>query len=348
MNQLKSILSPIINEYLIPFIHRIDREAYYPIDFLYALGSAELFESHSLQKEFLFFRDIQLIEETAKNCMTSGFILWCHLAALTSVRQSHNQYIKKELLPLLEAGKLIGGTGLSNALKFYAGLEPIRIKAERTDGGYILSGILPSVSNLDNKHWFVIIAETDDYRRITCILPVNTNGLKLESRNDFIGLNGSATFSCLFNGVFVPEKWILSEEADHFIQEVRPILALYQIPLGLGVINASITSIQNSYFYQEVFEERMEEIIEEYQSIRNRTIEYAKFMEKKSIIKKILGCRLDVVYLTTRTVHNEMLYAGGQAYLKDSDTFRRLRDSYFLVNLSPTLKQLEQVRLRDM
>jgi hypothetical protein len=346
VTKLKSLLDPIISVHLKPFIKKIDQDAYYPVNFLYALGAAEQFESYSLQKEFVYFREIELIEETAKHCMTSAFILWCHLAALISVRQSDNQNIKIGLLPLLETGKLIGGTGLSNALKFYAGLEPIRIKAERTNGGYILSGVLPSVSNLDRGHWFVIMAEIDKSSRIMCILPVNTNRLKLMGRKDYVGLNGSATFSCIFNEVFVEDKWILTEEADLFIEEIRPILALYQIPLGLGVTYASISSIKNSNHIDnhEINENRLEEIIREYQSIREKSYEFAKVSEIKSITKKILLNRLNVVQLTTNAVHSEMVNIGGQAYLKDSDTFRRLRESYFLVNLSPTLKQLEQIK----
>jgi hypothetical protein len=49
-------------------------------------------------------------------------------------------------------------------------------------------------------------------------------------------------------------------------------------------------------------------------------------------------------YLTSKAVYIDMLYSGGRAYLRDSDAFRRLRESYFIVNLTPTVKQLEKLR----
>jgi alkylation response protein AidB-like acyl-CoA dehydrogenase len=91
------------------------------------------------------------------------------------------------------------------------------------------------VSNLGEDHWFVIIASLNPKQSIMWMIPVKLEGLVLESKTDYIGLNGSVTYSCNFRNVFIPDKWILTEDADQYIQQVRPILALYQIPLGLGI-----------------------------------------------------------------------------------------------------------------
>src|ERR1700719_1480688 len=139
------VLDEIINERLKPIIKKIDQEGFYPKDFLKAIGNSGVLNSSNKHKEDVRFREIQLIEGTAKFCMTSAFIIWCHLGAITSLRMCNNLSIKNELLPLLEKGEVLGGTGLSNALKYYAGLDTIRLKAERNQGGYAISGTLPSV-----------------------------------------------------------------------------------------------------------------------------------------------------------------------------------------------------------
>ncbi|MBV7509848.1 acyl-CoA dehydrogenase, partial [Bacillus sp. sid0103] len=71
------------------------------------------------------------------------------------------------------------------------------------------------------------------------------------------------------------------------------------------------------------------------------TYEYARYVDLNTIGKEILLTRLDIAKLTPEVVHAEMLYSGGQAYIQGNDTFRRLRESYFLLNLSPTIMLLE-------
>lgn len=339
------VLNQTINQHLKPYIRQIDEKAYYPKEFLNAVGKAGFFISNFLEKKDVRCRELYIIEETAKYCMTSAFTLWCHLAALASFRLSNNPYINNHLLPLFESGDVLAGTGLSNAIKYYAGLERIRLKAKRTDGGYMISGSLPNVSNLDHDHWFVILASLNEKQRIICSLPVNVEGLILESKTKYIGLNGSATYACFFDNVFIPDKWVISEEADEFLPKVRPILALYQIPLGIGVSQAAIESIVKSHLKNKEVNQHLKphhtELINKLQIVRTRTYEYARYVDLNTIGKEILLTRLDIAKLTPEVVHAEMLYSGGQAYIQGNDTFRRLRESYFLVNLSPAIIQLE-------
>ncbi|MBS4215087.1 MULTISPECIES: acyl-CoA dehydrogenase family protein [Neobacillus] len=348
-NKEEVVLKQIIDEYLQPFIRQIDEHAYYPKEFLSSVGKAGFFHPNGLQKEHVNNREMYLIEETAKYCMTSAFTLWCHLAGLASVRLSNNFFINKNLLPLLESGDKLVGTGLSNALKFYAGLETIRLKAERVDGGYIINGSLPSVSNLKDDHWFVILASLNHHQRIMCMIPVKIEGLALESKTNFVGINGSATYSCSLHNVYVPDDWIIAEEADSFIQKVRPTLALYQIPLGIGVSYASLKSMEECYSRDVEVNQHLKpqpkELIEELQCIREKAYKLANTLDLSLIWKEILLTRLEIAKLTLKVVHADMLYSGGQAYLQGSAPFRRLREAYFLVNLSPTIKHLEMIKL---
>ncbi|WEG12216.1 acyl-CoA dehydrogenase [Pullulanibacillus sp. KACC 23026] len=342
------LIDPILKDEVEPFIGKIDQMLYYPGQFLKSVGRSGLLLSAKLPIKEVRQREVQLIEKTATYCMTSAFLLWCHLAALTAVRMSTNPYIKEELLPLLESGKVLGGTGLSNALKYYAGIGTIQLKAERTKGGYFITGSLPSVSNLGDGHWFTILASLDDQHRLLGILPAEAEGLRLEEKNGFVGMNGTRTFSCSFNNVFLPDKWILTEDPDDFIQQIRPSLVLYQIPLGLGVASASIDHLsevrRENADYFEGLNVQPEDLGRMLQEIQRTTYDYSKLADLVAFNQKILLTRLEIIHLTSQAVHNDMLYSGGRAYLKDSDPFRRLRESYFLFNLTPTVKQLENLR----
>lgn len=88
---------------------------------------------------------MKFVEETAKVCMTTAFCLWCHLASLTYLRNTENDQMKNKLLATLETGRTLGGTGLSNPMKFFAGLEKLHLRAKPTTGGYLISDIASGI-----------------------------------------------------------------------------------------------------------------------------------------------------------------------------------------------------------
>lgn len=344
--ETNKLIDPIVKGKLKPFVRKIDTEAYYAEEFLKDLGKSGLLDSNDLDKNELLVREMQLIEETSKTCMTTGFNLWCHLASLTYLRNSNVDYLKKELLPSLEKGEFLGGTGLSNPMKYFADLEPLHLKAERIKGGYTISGNLPSVSNLKHDHWFGVIALNNN-KEIIAFVPCNTNGLTLKEKANYIGVNGSATYACKFDSVFIPDDWIISSDAKTFVDNVRSTFVLYQIPLGLGVITASVQSMKKAPNKQggvnKFLSIQPEEIEHEYLLLKRRITMLLERNELKTDWKEILQIRLDVDKLTIKAVHGDMLHYGGAAYLQKSNPSRRLREAYFLLNLTPTEKHLEKL-----
>jgi hypothetical protein len=339
-------LQDMLQSQLKPLVKKIDAEAYYPEEYLRSLGRDGYLTSESMEESEYLLREVQVVEETSKVCMTTGFNLWCDLAALTYIRKSSNEYLKKEILPQLEGGKLLAGTGLSNPMKYYAGLESLHLKAKRTENGYVLNGILPSVSNLGPDHWFGVVAETEGDSRVMALVPCKAEGLTLKAKLEYLGINGSATYSCDFKDVFIPAEWVISEQADEFIPQIRPAFVIYQIPLGLGVTEASINSIRQVCNKQggcnSFLPVQPEELEEELKSIRAELYKVC-VSGPEALWKEILELRLRTVYMTTKAVHACMLHQGGAGYLQNSAPSRRLRESYFLVNLTPTVKHLEKM-----
>ncbi|RXT13671.1 acyl-CoA dehydrogenase family protein [Ammoniphilus sp. CFH 90114] len=341
---VEKILEDLIDEQLKPIVKKIDAEGFYSREFLVALGKLGFFSSKGFSEKEIVLREIKLVEGIAKVCMTTAFNVWCHLAALTFVRNCDNSYIKNEVLPLLENGERLGGTGLSNAMKYYAGLESLHLKATRLEGGYILSGQLPSVSNLGPDHCFGIIASVHKDQRIMALVPCHSEGLKRKEQQEYLALNGSATFSCLFEDVFIPNEWIIAKHADDYVQKIRSTFVLYQISLGLGVTEASIQCIQKAGNKpggcNEYLNVQPDELIAELEMLRDQTLALVDDSDSITQWRRVLKARLDMVHLTSKAVHESMLHQGGTAYLQHSDPSRRLRESYFLANLTPTVKHL--------
>ncbi|CAG7657473.1 acyl-CoA dehydrogenase [Paenibacillus allorhizosphaerae] len=342
----KQVIESCIQDKLKPVVRKIDAEALYPFEFMNSLGSAGVFRSQALLSETLL-RDTDLIERTSTACMTTGFNLWCHLAAATYLRRTDNVYLRQKLLPLLEEGGLRGGTGLSNPMKFYAGLEKLHLKAKRVAGGYSVSGQLPMVSNLGTDHWFGIVASVEEERRIMAFVPCRADRLSMKEKLGYLALNGSATYTCAFDDVFVPDDWIVSEQADDFVEDIRPVFVLYQIPLGLGVTSAAVESIGKAAGRQggcnRYLSIQSAEIGDE---LSRRKEELRRICLDPNVTAQwsaIVRLRLDTVLLTLKAVQADMLHHGGSAYLQASEPSRRLREAYFLANLTPTVKHLEKM-----
>jgi hypothetical protein len=342
-----TVLDHLVKSQLKPFVKKIDAEAYYAVGYLQALGESGFLQSQHISVTDMLLNESRLVEETAKTCMTTAFNLWCHLAVLTYLRNCDNPYLRSEILPLLENGERLGGTGLSNPMKYYAGMEKLNLKAKRTEGGYLVSGQLGAVSNLGPDHWFGIIAEVKEEQRVMALVSCNVEGLLLKEKADYLGLNGSATYSCQFSDVFIPQDWVISEQADSFVKKVRSAFVVYQVPLGLGVTDESIRAIEkvrnrqsgcNSYLNIQA-----DELERDFVALRQRFYELIQSPDFSNSWEKLLEIRLDVAYLTLKAVHGCMLHQGSAAYLQNSDASRRLREAYFLANLTPTVKHLEKL-----
>jgi len=346
----RPIVERCIREELKPYVKKIDTEAYYPRDYLTALGRSGLIRSDEQPLAGVLLRETALVEETSSVCMTTGFNLWCHLAAVTYLRFSDNAYLRQTILPQLENGFLLGGTGLSNPMKFYAGLERLHLKATRCEQGYRIAGTLPMVSNLGPEHWFGFVADVaEEDRRIMGVLPCGAEGLQLREKLGYLALNGSATYSCEFDETIVPDRWIVSEQADAFVPRIRPVFVLYQIPLGLGITDSAIRSIERAEGKQNGCNRylgiQVSELIEELAALRESTYALCRSVVEPGEVelKPFLAARLAAVKLALKAVQADMLHNGGAAYLQSSGPSRRLREAYFLANLTPTVKHLEKM-----
>jgi alkylation response protein AidB-like acyl-CoA dehydrogenase len=344
----KNLLNELIDLYLKPIVKKVDAEALYPREYLTKLGTSGLLPSHRLPEPVMVTEGVRLVEETSKVCMTTGFNLWCHLTAMTYLRRSGNPYLQSNVLPQLENGEMLGGTGLSNPMKYYAGLEKLCLKARRSESGYILSGVLPSVSNLGADHGFGVVAAVDDDTRIMAFIRCSSEGLTLREKVHYIGINGSATYSCEFDDVFVPDEWILSEQADAFVASIRPQFLMYQIPLGLGVTDASIQSMYKVRDRQSgccsYIGVQPDDLEAELAPLRETIYRLASSDHLSQLWPEAVKARLEITYLTLKAVQTCMLHYGGAGYLQNSSPSRRLREAYFLSNLTPTVKHLEKMR----
>lgn len=340
-------LRDILDETLAPLVRAIDCEATYPGRVLRALGAAGCYPPPGAAPRERWSKSFGCIEEAAVHCGSTAFLLWCHTTAIVYCANADSAYLRTEVLPKLSTGEWLGATGLSNAMKYYAGMEPLRLKASAVAGGYRISGLLPFVSNLGPGHWFGVVAEVDEGRRIAAFLPTDVEGLEMRERKEFLGLNGTATYNCCFSDVFVPRDWLLSEDADAFVRRIRAEFVLNQAAIALGLTRAAVEQLErlkekqegaNRYLrlQPEDLWERLGLLTEWVQRLLDEGGERGPFRD-------VVELRLAAAYLALDAAHAGMLHLGGPAYIRQSAAARRLREAYFLALVTPAVKQLEKL-----
>ena len=140
--------------------YAIDRGAY-PVDLLKQLAATGAMSAH-LEKPDGSPGDYGLailaMAEAAKVCGATGFMMWCQCVAGLYMQASGNPALMGEPLARHIRGETLGGTGLSNPMKSFAQIEALLLKATPVEGGYVVNGTLPWVSNLAPNHYFGAIA----------------------------------------------------------------------------------------------------------------------------------------------------------------------------------------------
>src|SRR5262249_61175806 len=106
-------------------------------------------------------------------CLSTAFCTWCQDALVWYLDRSDNPAPRARYLAAAASGRRLGGTGLSNPMKFFSGIEPLALKGVRVAGGYRVTGRLPFVSNLDEDHVFAGIFALEDSpeRRLITLFP---------------------------------------------------------------------------------------------------------------------------------------------------------------------------------
>ncbi len=343
---------------LAPKVQDIDLKGEYPRDFMHLVGALGGF-GQAVSRQFGgqskgLKSAIQVIEAISTECLCTGFITWCQIACAWYMHNSENEYLKQQILPQVAKGIVLGGTGLSNPMKHFAGIEKIALVAEPQPGGYVLNGMLPWVSNLGPGHYFGIAASIANSQEIImAIVSDRLSGLSLRCNAHFIALEGSNTFSCIFRDVFVPDELILAAPCSEYVQRIRPGFILTQVGLGLGLVAGCIEIMEHAnqrlLHVNSFLDEQVEDIATALQMAQNQTYALADSISSQQqpinsdLFKEVILARIAIAELSLKAANSAMLHAGARGYLQGNKVERKLRESYFIAIVTPALKQLKQM-----
>ncbi|MBD2186653.1 acyl-CoA dehydrogenase family protein [Pseudanabaena mucicola] len=355
---LMESLKTAIAKQLAPDVSKIDLQGIYPEAFLRHIGSLGAYGQAVSPTYGGTGRGVlpalKAIEMVSETCLSTGFMAWCHNACSWYLQNTDNSFLREQILPQVATGKFLAGTGLSNPMKHFAGIEKIKIIATPCEGGYILNGTLPWVSNIGDQHLFGISAQiegTDQY--LMAIAQGGMQGLELKQDVHFIALEGTNTFRCLFRNAFISHDWILADPCDRYVEYIKAGFILMQVGMGLGLTQNCIDLMRRvdntKQHVNQYLDDRPDDMESELEALRLKSyrlaekIGHGQEIVSKEILREVVQARATASELSLRSSQSLMLHAGAIGYVHGSVYDRRLRESYFVAMVTPALKHLRKV-----
>ncbi len=344
----------IAADLIAPLTSKIDLEGYYPQDVMKALGHAGVFRQHlsapAAGGNGNLMDAISAMGKVSEECLSTGFLTWCQDTCAWYLDNSENTSLRDTYVPKFASGELLGGTGLSNAMKALSSIEPLRLQAEEVDGGFIVNGVLPWVSNLGDDHFFGTMFQVNgtNPRKVMALIPCQSEGFTLRTVGPFTALEGTRTLACQFKDVFVPESMMIADPIDEYLPKIRAGFILLQMGMGVGNIQSCI-NLMNEVEPQlghvnRFLDDRPDVLQEELNDAIDATIALAEepLNDDPDFWREVLELRLAGGELALRAAHSAMLHTGAKGYLQVGAAQRKLREAYFIAIVTPATKHLRK------
>src|SRR3954452_6543648 len=342
----------IARKNLAPQALAIDEGTVYPDELLRRLGDVGAWGSHVPENGAADLTcAIESIAALGEVCGATAFMAWCQNTLVWYIANSDNQALTDRLLKDTASGRVLGGTGLSNPMKSFFGIEKLKLKGKKVEGGYIVRGALPWVSNLGPNHLLGTIFEREDApgEIVMFIADCADPAVTLQPCQPFLAMDGTGTYGVQFRDLFVPDELILADPAGPFVKKIRAGFILLQAGMALGLIKDCIRIMQevatplghvNRYLPQQPvdFSALADELARE-----TTTLASDPFNTDETYWRKVIALRLRAGEASVAAAHAAMLHCGARGYIKGNRAERRLREAYFVAIVTPATKQLRKM-----
>jgi glutaryl-CoA dehydrogenase len=160
---------------------------------------------------------------------------------------------KKQWLPKMAAGEVIGCFGLTEPDYGSNPSGMITMAKEQKDGSWILNGAKMWITNGSQAHIAVVWAKTNgdpaDKSIRGFIVPTNTKGFKAKDQKGKLSLRASDTSELVFDDVHLPADAILPKSGGL----KSPLMCLTQARYGIswGAIGAAIACYEEALSYSQ-------------------------------------------------------------------------------------------------
>jgi len=238
---------------------------------------------------------------------------------------------------------------MSNPMKTFAGIETLLLRARPIDGGYVVNGALPWVSNLGPDHYFGAVADVEgEDREIMFIVRCDAVGVELRNCPSFSAMEGTNTWAVRLTDHAIGAAELVADPVRPFVGRIRAAFILLQCGMGLGVAQGAIDSMwtveRQLGHVNEYLDDRPDDLQNELDALTERTMRLARtpFATDNEFMIEVLDARAHASELALRAAQSALLHQGARGYLMSSPVQRRVRESHFVAIVTPAIKHLRK------
>ena len=336
-------VAEVVREDLRPRLAAIDAGAY-PDAVLRALGAAGAYAQHGEGTAAGLLAAIDAMAQAGEACLSTAFCVWCQDALVWYLARSEEPGSRRHLVTFA-SGAALGGTGLSNPMKAFSGIEPLALQGRREGAGYRVRGRLPWVSNLAPGHRFAGILSLPDGRRVMGLFEAGSAAVSIAANARFVALEGTGTVTVMVRDAYIRDEDVIAHDAAAFVPRIRNGFVLLQTGMGLGLARGVARLMREDArgrhdgrflpLGPDAIEDRVEVLRERVAAAAERHAE-----TDRATFLDTLRLRLDVSFLALEAAQSAMLQFGARGYLEGSEPFRRLREAQFVAIVTPSVKHI--------
>ncbi|GAB3066486.1 acyl-CoA dehydrogenase family protein [Virgibacillus ainsalahensis] len=349
---IKKMVKEFADEVIQPRAIEIDTEAKFPVDIFTQMGELGLlgipFPENYGGSGGDTISYALAVEEIGRVCGSTGL----SYAAAVSLGASPIYYFgtekqKEEFLTPLAEGKALGSFGLTEP---NAGSDAGGTKTTATMDGddYVINGEKCFITNASFAKTIIVTAVTgknENGKNIisAIIVPADTDGVKITSNYDKMGVRGSDTAEIVLENVRVPKENLLGDPDKGFKQFLYTLDGgrISIAALGLGIAQGSLDKAlgyakERKQFGKPIssfqaIQFKLADMSMEVELARNMVHKAAWLKDNdKPFGKEAAYAKLYATETAFRTANQAIQIHGGYGYMREYEVERYLRDAKLL------------------
>lgn len=346
--QIAQMIREFGKKHIEPHVMEWDEKQIFPVETLRELGQlglmgvlvpAEYGGSGLGYPEY-----VTVISEIAKICGSLGLSVAAHNSLCTGhILQFGNELQKKKYLPKLATGEWIGAWGLTEP---GTGSDAANMKcvAKKEGNEWILNGTKCWITHGKSGNVAVVIARTgeggDHHGMSAFIVERGTPGFSGGKKENKLGMRASETAEMIFDNCHIPEKNLVGEEGEGFIQSLKVLdggrISIAALSLGIakGAYEAALQYSKErqqfgkpiSYFQGIAF--KLADMATEIEAAEMLTMQAAvKKQAHEKMTKEAAMAKYYASEVAVKVSTEAVQIFGGYGYTKDFPVEKFYRDS---------------------